>query len=330
MRSAVQIAKATELERLERALSRQEATVRQAFADFVERVRAPSVLKEVRLLLQRGDIQGAIDIANQHVIRLGAVIPQVFNNLGAVSMTELAVQVGGAAVGISFDPAYPLAASLMRASRLDLITNITMQQTDTIRTVLTRALQTGQGPIAAAREFANAIGLTSFQVSAAEKYQQALELGARAALDYALRDRRFDGTVARAAENDEPLTAQQIQTMVSRYRASQLRLRAQTIARTETVRALSQAREAALQQMLEQTGMSADRVIRTWNATLDDRTRDTHRDLDGQQRPLNQPFDSSSGAKLMYPGDPSAPANETINCRCVLTTSFKPPQRSAA
>lgn len=327
----VEIIKVTELERLERALARQEAIVRQAFADFVERVRAPAVLKQVRLLLERGDIQGAIDIANQQVVRLGAVIPQVFNNLGIASTAELASQIGGAAVGISFNPDYPLAASLMRASQLDLITNITTQQTDTIRTVLTRALQTGQGPVAAAREFANAIGLTSFQVSAAEKYQQALELGARAALDYALRDRRFDSTVARAATEDEPLTAQQIQTMVARYRASQLRLRAQTIARTETIRALSQAREASLRQVLEQTGMPVDRVIRTWNATLDDRTRDTHRNLDGQQRPLNEAFDSASGAKLMYPGDPTAPAAETINCRCVLTTSFKPPTtRSAA
>lgn len=320
---------ATELERLEAALNRQEAVVRDAFNTFVRQVQSPQVLREVRLLLQRGDIQGAIDTANQHVLQLGTVVPRIFQPLGDVAVAELAAQLGGAAVGISFDPAYPLAASLMQASRLDLITNITTQQTEAIRTVLTRALQTGQGPIAAAREFSNAIGLTSTQLAAAQKYQQALELGARAALDYALRDRRFDSSVVNAADGDTPLTARQIETMVSRYRASQLRLRAQTIARTETVRALSQAREAALQQMLEQTGMPADRVIRTWNATLDDRTRDTHRDLDGQQRALNQPFDSSSGAKLMYPGDPSAPAAETINCRCVLTTSFKPLQGAA-
>jgi hypothetical protein len=45
--------------------------------------------------------------------------------------------------------------------------------------------------------------------------------------------------------------------------------------------------------------------------------------MDGQERGLNEPFDSPSGAQLMYPGDPDAPAEEVINCRCAVLISFK-------
>jgi uncharacterized protein with gpF-like domain len=69
-------------------------------------------------------------------------------------------------------------------------------------------------------------------------------------------------------------------------------------------------------QTMAQTGLTADQVIGTWVSTKDNRTRETHRGMDGQSRPFGVPFDSPSGAKLLYPGDPSAPAEEVVNCRC--------------
>ena len=38
-----------------------------------------------------------------------------------------------------------------------------------------------------------------------------------------------------------------------------------------------------------------------------------------------EPFESPSGALLMYPVDPSAPAAEVINCQCQLTTRVMRP-----
>ena len=55
-------------------------------------------------------------------------------------------------------------------------------------------------------------------------------------------------------------------------------------------------------------------VLKQWDATLDDRTRESHIHLHGQIREVNKPF--SNG--LMYPGDPSGTAAEVINCRCAL------------
>ena len=54
-----------------------------------------------------------------------------------------------------------------------------------------------------------------------------------------------------------------------------------------------------------------------WLATLDDKTRDSHAELNGQKADINEPFHSSLG-DIMYPGDPSAEPSNFYNCRCTL------------
>lgn len=64
-----------------------------------------------------------------------------------------------------------------------------------------------------------------------------------------------------------------------------------------------------------------------WFATLDGRTRDTHRMLDRQKRPLDEPFEVE-GMEIMYPADPHAHPSLTYNCRCTMNSYIKkyPPQ----
>ena len=56
------------------------------------------------------------------------------------------------------------------------------------------------------------------------------------------------------------------------------------------------------------------RVRKQWLATLDQRTRHSHRRLDGEVVGLDERF--SNG--LEYPGDPSGAGSEVYNCRCTL------------
>lgn len=56
-----------------------------------------------------------------------------------------------------------------------------------------------------------------------------------------------------------------------------------------------------------------------WLATLDGRTRPSHRAIDGESVPVNGTF--SNGCK--FPGDPSGPAAEVMNCRCTLIANLK-------
>lgn len=88
--------------------------------------------------------------------------------------------------------------------------------------------------------------------------------------------------------------------------------RAKTIVRTEGHR-IQQTSTADAQQAAKDRG--AD-VVKQWDATLDGKTRESHRMVDGEIRELNEKF--SNG--LMYPGDPSGGAAEVINCRCASLT----------
>lgn len=53
-----------------------------------------------------------------------------------------------------------------------------------------------------------------------------------------------------------------------------------------------------------------------WIASFDDRTRSTHSEAGASEPiPYNEPF-MVGGSLMMYPGDPSGPASEVVNCRC--------------
>ena len=57
-----------------------------------------------------------------------------------------------------------------------------------------------------------------------------------------------------------------------------------------------------------------------WIATLDNRTRHAHRQLDGQIVAIDEPF-HVDGYDILYPGDPTVPGYLVYNCRC--TTAAK-------
>jgi SPP1 gp7 family putative phage head morphogenesis protein len=59
-------------------------------------------------------------------------------------------------------------------------------------------------------------------------------------------------------------------------------------------------------------------VSEQWLAVHDSTTRNSHRRLDGEIRPIGERF--SNG--LMYPGDPSGKASEVWNCRCTLAPTL--------
>ena len=57
-------------------------------------------------------------------------------------------------------------------------------------------------------------------------------------------------------------------------------------------------------------------VVRQWDSALDGKTRDSHRELDGQIRELDEEFEVN-GHTAMFPGGFGRP-EEDINCRCAL------------
>jgi hypothetical protein len=91
--------------------------------------------------------------------------------------------------------------------------------------------------------------------------------------------------------------------------------RAATVARTETHAAATFGAAESARNAEQDLGI---RLLKVWLPTMDDRTRDSHRAMqDHPPIPLDEKF-SVGGVMMDRPGDPSAPAEETINCRCAL------------
>lgn len=327
-RVAAPIAKSLddELDRLDALLSRQEARIRRAFAEFVRDAKSESVVREVRGFLERGEVDSALRVVDGYISRLANVLPEVFRDAAAAEAKALAPKFVSFAptLGVSFDPTDYEAAELARNARLEFIREFTAKQREATRNALTDSMLDGAGPRQTATAFRDSIGLTDSQRKIVANYRRSLETGSSDALSRELRDRRFDPTVARAIRNGEPPSAAQIDKMVDAYRRRMIQMRAEVIARTEGVRLTAQARREAFRQNLREAGMTEADAQHQWNSIRDNRTRETHRDMNGQVQPFSRPFQSPSGAQLRYPGDPTAPAAETIQCRCHETFKLKP------
>lgn len=70
-------------------------------------------------------------------------------------------------------------------------------------------------------------------------------------------------------------------------------------------------------EMLQRASAMGIHVQKQWIATLDSRTRDSHRKLDGETVEINQMFHGEI-SKLRCPHDPNADPAEVYNCRCTM------------
>lgn len=123
------------------------------------------------------------------------------------------------------------------------------------------------------------------------------------------------GEVAAGANLGEgiPKIRDRVDDVLSTTKSERWPNRATVIARTETIGALNFGRtEAFLTIAEEDTDTDYERI---WLSTDDRRTRETHDLADGQRVPLTSPF-IVGGFPLAFPGDPTGPPQEVIQCRC--------------
>lgn len=113
--------------------------------------------------------------------------------------------------------------------------------------------------------------------------------------------------------------AARIEEILGEHDQESWRGRAMTIARTEALSAYNGGKFANFVSVARSVPGDWDKM---WLATHDHRTRFTHTKKgggDGQRVALVSPFLlGETEAPMMYPGDPTGPAHETINCRCSM------------
>jgi hypothetical protein len=318
---------------LEALLDRLEPNTRKAFEDVIYDIRRNIDLQTLTARLEARDIEGAIralNIDDAAFRPLEAALVEAFNTGGLATvnrMPPLRLETGERAV-IRFDARNLVGEGILRQQSGTLIREIKADALFGARSYLSDALSRGENPTTTALDLAGRInrasgrreggliGLTSSQVDTARRFALELATGDANALSRKLRDPRFDRTIRNAIKEGRGLTSAEAVPMYRAYLNRALRWRAETIARTETMTALSQAQDEAFRQNIEAGKIDPSAVTSTWYATGDKRTRDTHREMSGQKVAWGELFISPSGARLRYPGDPRAPASERINCRC--------------
>lgn len=139
---------------------------------------------------------------------------------------------------------------------------------------------------------------------------------------YALVQRAVDRALSEGIAG--PRLAAAIDTILDMAATPRWENRATVVARTESIGALNGGRADGQAQIAAQLGGTWEKM---WVATFDTRTRDSHRKAEGQRVPAPGGLFSvgDGGARMAYPGDPSGPPEEVIQCRCT-TVLVRPGQ----
>lgn len=221
---------------------------------------------------------------------------------------------------LHFDPATTSSVHWAERNTLDLVRELTDDQRESVQRALIDGARTAENPYDTARRIRGSIGLTSKQEQVVQNYRGELQRGEyAAALARKLSSGVSDRVIARAGEAGKSLTKSQIDAAVHRYRENYIRLRSSTIARTESTRVAHQGSDELYRQIIDRGDVDRDQLAQTWIHHRAPNERDFHVVMDGQTRAWGEKFKSGLGNLLAYPGDPEAPAEETIHCKCTRT-----------
>ena len=321
-------------------LARYEESVRNAFLAAIEDIKNRTVLRAIVDRLERGDIFGAVEaiqIDAGDFSGLERAISDAYYGGGQATVDNLPRVIGpdGNRVIWRFGVRNLPGETFLREHSSTLVTRIVADQREAIRQHLTTGLEQGRNPRSTAldvvgrvsrasnRREGGVIGLTApqerFVASARAELLSGDPAIMRGYFERQRRDRRFDRTVRKAMNEGRPVDAATVEKVIGRYSDRLLELRGEMLSRTETLTALGKSRDDAIRQQILEGKVAVEDVTKIWRSAADDRVRHTHRLLNGRSAPLDGMFQSPSGALLLYPGDPNAPASETIGCRCVLT-----------
>lgn len=308
-------------QRLFRLVDTLEPRFRRQFQNMLSLVKNDLTVARLTRLIETGQQQEAFNVIRAHVEQLASRY-----NAGYIEAGQDTAQVLSGytrPLVVTFNVVNERAVRIMQNNQLNFVREFTREQTEATRQALIRGVREGLNPRAQARAFRDSIGLTSRQEAAVNNYSRLLRENNRQALERGLRDRRFDGTVRRAINNGKPLTDGQIDRMVGRYRERYLKYRSEVIARTEALQAAHEGTEEMFDQAIENGNIRADQLQARWHTRQDGRQRDSHDAMAGQTRPHGEPFVSGEGNLIRYPGDPQAPAEERIQCRCAVSRTIK-------
>lgn len=191
-------------------------------------------------------------------------------------------------VEFAFDQTSPEAVAWARANAAELVTLITEEQFETLRRIVVEGFTKQLTPKAIAKQIRGVVGLTGPQ---AGKFARILE--------------------------------EQGKTKAYAYAKKAKATRAETIARTEVLKASNEGQRMAWMQAKD-AGVLTGRELREWITTYDDRTCEICAPMDGQLVGLTEPFTTGDGNRVDGP-----PAHPRCRCATGLSAQTRPQSQTA-
>lgn len=310
-------------DQLDRIARKFEPRIRDSLLRAFAEIKNLNTIAEIETALTTGGIEAAMGLINQQTPAIigreiiddldGAIVES-----GRASITVLPPD-GVIDPNFRFSILNPKTAAFVQQYEFNLIREISGETLQAVRNSVFDGVITGQNPRETARDFRRTIGLTSQQERAVRNYRSYLENLDSQALRRELRDKRFDSTIRRAIDNNDPLSKEQVDRMTGRYREKSIRYRSEVIARTESMRATSIGNQEAMDQMVEQGAVDPN-MRKFWVISPDERVRSAHTKI-GSMNPegveVSGTFITPLGP-LRFPRDPSGTAKNTIQCRCAV------------
>lgn len=298
--------------------------LRDAFNKAIHNIKSGVDLDLLEVAIGSGSIADVFQIID-NALGDGSTVYEELNHAwnevfisGGVSASESMSQMDPTNPNLHFNPFSVQTAEFVSNYQFkELNANLSESVRQTVHTVIRDSVKNSIPPRETARQIRDSIGLTARDEQAVLNFESALRNSDVSALQ-----RKMNGNDARAIRaalrNRKPLPESRIRGMVDRYRARLLKVRAEAISRTESLRAVNSGVYQAWKNMVDAGELDASKVRRKWIYTHDDRTRAAHVEipvLNPEGVGIYEPFKSSLGP-ILYPHDPSASKSNTINCRC--------------
>lgn len=313
-----------------------------AFLAAVDRIKAAAEVQRLTAAIEAGQIEQALAALHIDAAAYNEMLDAIeagYREAGQTATGFLPKRnASNTALTFLFDARNPVAEAWLRDHSSTLITRIVADQRDAVRVVLREGMEAGISPRSTALRIVGTLnratgkreggilGLSGPQEAYVRNARAELASGDPRALQAYLgrkqRNKVFDGTIKRAIADGKPVPAETVRKAAAAYESSLLRLRGETIGRTEALTSLNAAQYESARQAVESGQVTASQVRRVWRSASDPRVRDSHQGLNADSVGFGEAFTSPTGARLRFPGDSSlgAGAAETINCRCVVET----------
>lgn len=294
--------------------------IREALNIVWENVRRSESLANLEYIIETQGITGLLPILETLPDELNAQLRPVIEDAISESGRVVVQVLPKAAVTapVVFSLVTPQVSAYINNYVGQMIREVSDETVKAVQIAVNQGVVTGRNPRQIARDFRSSIGLTQRQEMTVQRLRSALEKGEAGYVNSLT-------TVTDSAKNAVSagkLSQGQMDKIIEQTRLRYVKQRTETIARTESLRAVSVGQDQAIRQG-QVMGSISNQLLKRWLYRKDTRTRDAHIST-GENNgwiPMDRPFITPLGP-LMFPRDPNGSAANVINCRCRVQYSL--------